>query len=150
MRNAPSVSYPVGRCAFWIGLLLGMAFLLVGTFLLAWSALPGVAGWGLGLALVLWGYAAAHSAWHQPTGWLHYGGASNASGGDEAGWTWLRSRTATPVPLGKLRVVADLQHRVLLETSGAGAAPRWIWLDASRIPADWLALRRALLASAAA
>jgi len=43
--------------------------------------------------------------------------------------------------------VVDLQQRLLLEARGLTGAPRWIWVEASRAPADWLALRRALLAS---
>ncbi len=148
MRNAPSVSYPAGHCAFWVGLLLGMGALLAGTLLLAWPALPGAAGWGAGLALALWAGMAARSLLRQPSGWLHYNGTSDGSDIGGVGWAWLPSQIATPVPLGKLRVVADLQHSLLLEMSAAGPVPRWIWLSASRAPAGWLALRRALMAMA--
>ncbi len=146
MRNAPSVSYPAGHCAFWVGLLLGLGALLAGTFLLAWPALPGAARWGAGLALALWGGMAARGLLRQPLGRLHYNGIPDGFDVGGVGWAWVPSQIATPVPLDKLRVVADLQHSLLLEMSAAGPAPRWIWLSASRAPASWLALRRALMA----
>jgi hypothetical protein len=148
MRHAPSVMYPVGRSAFW-----GALLLLVGLWLALVLALArdGLAWWqclGLGLAVALWWLMAARDARHQPQGWLQFSASPLPHEPDDAGWAWLREPGGDAVPLQRLRMVLDLQQRLLLQASGGEGAPRWIWLEAARAPADWLALRRAVQASA--
>lgn len=149
MRHAPSVSFPVGRCAFWVALLLFLGLSLGLVTAIAWSGLAHGQAGALSLAVVCWWLAAARHVRRQPQGWLRYHAPPGAHVPGDAAWTWLPDPAGEPVPLVGLCVVLDLQQRLLLQASGAAGVPRWIWLEAARAPADWLALRRAVLAGAA-
>ena len=43
----------------------------------------------------------------------------------------------------------DLQQRMLLRLRGPLGVPRWVWVEQGSAPADWLALRRAIVAQPA-
>jgi hypothetical protein len=150
MHNAPSVSYPAGRCVLWRLILLAVALLMASVFWRVWPGLATPMRWLSGAGLLLWCLWAVHSVVRQPRGWLRYHAPAPASPTSGPAWAWLRSPGADPVPLRGLRVVVDLQDVLLIELSGGATAPRWAWLVASGAPADWLALRRALRSTAPA
>ena len=157
MHNAPSVSYPVGRCAFVGWFLAGMTALAVGLqtgWALAWW--PGGAWvpsrwavssgvWGLTLGWAWWHW------WRSPVGWLIWAPwltedpPDTPKGG--AGWWWgTRSGTegeavarVRPMALGGAWVVL---HVTLV--GGGRARGRWVWALARSAPDRWLPLRRAL------
>lgn len=149
MRNAPSVIFPVGRCPFWALLLACFALLLAGVLALAWSGLTRWQAIGLALAVLLWWVVAARCVWRQPAGWLRFGGANPRPLPEDTAWAWQGEPGSDGIPVAAPRLVLDLQVRLLLQVGGASGVPRWIWLEASRSPADWLALRRALLVNPA-
>lgn len=149
MRNAPSVIFPVGRCPFWALLLGCFALLLAGVLALAWSGLTRWQAIGLALAVLLWWVVAARCVWRQPAGWLRFGGVHPTQLLEDTAWAWQGEPGSDGIPVAAPRLVLDLQARLLLQVGGASGVPRWIWLEASRSPADWLALRRALLVNPA-
>lgn len=142
MHGAPSVSYPVGRSAFQ-GLLLVLAW---GAGALAWAAWawlgaasPSRLAAGLA-ASVLPGAWAARWWWRQPVGWLSW---------DGSGWTWSpgdgEDRPAGVA--GALDAALDLQSALLLRWRGQGP-PSWFWAERRRLPARWVAMRRAVYSRA--
>ena len=149
MQHAPSVVYPVGRSHFWAWLLCGLALALAALLAAAWRGLAPWQAGGLALGGALWAGWAWRSATRAPHGWLRCSGSARAGAPDDTGWAWVGGPAAgeAGAPLDSLRVVLDLQQRLLLEARGLAGVPRWIWVEAARAPADWLALRRALLAS---
>jgi hypothetical protein len=149
MRNAPSVIYPVGRCAFWALLLGCLGVLLAGALAWGWEGLSRWQVGCLGLAVLAWWLGAARSVARHPRGWLRFRAASLTPVPGDAAWVWLVEPGGDARPLTTPRVVLDLQQRVLLQVGGAADVPRWVWLEAASSPGDWLALRRALLVNAA-
>jgi len=147
MRNAPSVSYPVGRCAVWAAGLTGLGLLIATAVVLALPGLspPQVAA--LGLGVLAWLGLALRQWRRQPRGWLRLTAGGVAVTG-EAAWRWRETGAGHEQPVAGVRVAVDLQRLMLVELTAAARAPRWLWLEASRAPADWPALRRAVLASA--
>ncbi len=153
MRNAPSVSYLVGRCAFqgWVLLgLAGLGALALGLLWWLYPALPlawGAAGAGL---LVVWMGWALGSWWHAPKGRLRWDAHATdvSSGGRPAGrWSW-QANGDSAAELDRVDWVLDVQSVLLLRLHVASARDRWIWLDAGHDPAAWDHLRRALVAHA--
>ena len=162
MRNAPSVVYPVGRCAFYAGLLCVLAGLGLLVLLRWWWPwldaaaelhwLTHVAG---GLGAVLWlGWAGfAWRSWlHSPAGHLQWDAlgppvsSGLAPGPARAGvWRWHRDTLADGAPLQKVERVLDLQDRMLLRVRNPDGAHRWLWVERSSDPARWNDLRRALV-----
>ena len=139
MRSAPSVSYPVGR-SLWSGALALALWTAGAAGLVAWAA-SGAGAWRLslaGVASVAAGAWALAAWWRQPAGLL---------GWDGARWSW--STGDGPVVDGcGVRAVLDLQSGLLLRLSAPEGA-RWLWLERSRLPARWDALRRAVYSPAA-
>jgi hypothetical protein len=148
MWHAPSVIFPVGRCPFWALFLGCFALVLAGVLALGWGGLTRWQVCGLTLSLLAWCVLAARAIARQPIGWLRFsGGAMTLLPGD-SGWAWQLGPGSEGTPVAAPRIVLDLQQRLLLQVVGARGVPRWIWLEAVRSPADWLALRRALLVNA--
>lgn len=151
MRNAPSVMYPVGRCA------------LAGRLLLVLGSAVAAAFWGwhgsgvdtrLWLAMLagamLWWVWALRTWWRAPTGQLHWDALAAGLPGTEAGaWFWLDSAGLAPQPVLGMEQALDLQRVVLLRLRSAGTAPRWLWVQQTSDPVRWLDLRRALLRASA-
>ena len=138
MRNAPSVSFPVGRSRFEGRLLLAVG-LAGGAALGLWQVQAAVPmGWGAA-SLMLWlmGAGLAWRRWRAtPAGRLHW---------REGGWFFEASDSASledPRPLARLRVALDLQQVLLLEAPGG--MPRWLWLARADDPVHWQALRHAV------
>lgn len=146
MRNAPSVTYPVGRCAFHAQCLLALAA-LVAMSLWAWRG-SGVDGrlWLATLAgALLWLVWALRAWWNMPAGQLRWDAQATGVQGLEAGaWLWIDAASAAPQPVAGLASSLDLQGLMLLRLRAAPSVPRWVWVQRARDPARWLDLRRAL------
>ena len=151
MRNAPSVTYPVGRSAFCTRLMLGIAALgLMGVILEAgygtWrSALAGGVAWCAWSMVAVWGW------WRQREGrlaWL----ADRVRPEDPLGlpgvWHWVSEAYKEGVALSRVERVYDLQSTMLLRLHNPDGACTWVWVERSRDPARWLDLRRVLMAHA--
>jgi hypothetical protein len=155
MYNAPSVAYPVGRCAFqrWVFVGLCLASLCV------------MAAWAVYQPLTWFWYAAwlplalgCVGAWRAMLvhGVLQWQGET---------WVlWLKSSHDTnPWQGGALRVAFDAQRVLLLQwtpsfdeeadattTTSRGVSRRseWVWLSKDNAPEHWQDLRRAVHAQA--
>ena len=99
----------------------------------AMAALPGVRCWIVG------GHSRGGATVH--AGVLRFSGAP----GQGAAWRWSPDGCSDGLALDAVRVALDLQSRVLLQLRGSAGAPVWVWVERDRAPADWLALRRALV-----
>lgn len=146
MHNAPSVMYPVGRCAFPGQLLLVLAA-AVGASLWGWRG-SGVGTW-LWLATLagalFWLAWALHTWWRAPTGQLHWDALAPGLQSTEAGaWFWLDSMGLAAQPVLGVEQALDLQRVVLLRLRSTALVPRWVWVQQPSDPARWLDLRRAL------
>jgi len=138
MHSAPSVSYPVGRCAFqrscWLGLsLCAVAVLGIWLHQQSLNAAMALSGLCTVAASVLGWKSLQHIgtlSWNGQVWCLH-------SRGD----TWEDE-------LGALQVVLDVQQALLLRWQPASdtlhAKPIWLWLGAEQLPACWQDLRRAV------
>ena len=138
MHNAPSVSYPVGRCAFQRWLYVGFTVL---TSAVLWA-------WALDQGLTL--------AWYEAT--------TSAVVAGCLGWQALRMRamltwdgqvwclhdhnTGDEDALGVVHVALDVQTALLLRWQPASdtlnAKLQWLWLGAQAAGDDWQNLRRAV------
>ncbi|WP_439114414.1 hypothetical protein [Hydrogenophaga sp.] len=157
MRNAPSVVFPVGRCAFYAGLLCMLAGLGLLVLLLWWWPWLGapadapwlarVAGWLGGLLWLGWVGFAWRSWLHAPVGRLQWDAlGAPVSGLVGAGvWRWHRDALTDGAPLQQVERALDLQNRMLLRVRNPDGAHRWLWVERSSDPARWNDLRRALV-----
>lgn len=157
MRNAPSVVFPVGRCAFYAGLLCALAGLGLLVLLLWWWPWLGaaadvpwltrVAGWLGGLLWLGWAGFAWRSWLNAPVGWLQWDAlGAPVSGQTRAGvWHWHRDALADGAPLQQVERVLDLQSRMLLRVRNPDGAHRWLWVECDSDPTRWNDLRRALV-----
>jgi hypothetical protein len=140
MHNAPSVSYPVGRCAFQRWLFVGFALLTLAV-LLAWAFNQGLnATWYVAVAAavigVLLGWRALDQAgtltWDGQVWCLH--DLNQGQGYEDA--------------LGEVHVALDVQKALLLRWQPASdtlnAKPLWLWLGSQGSSHAWQDLRRAV------
>ena len=138
MHNAPSVSYPVGRCAFqrWL-----YTFFTVATssVLLTWSLSQGFS-WP-------WCVAALASALGVCMGWR----ASQHAGTltwDGQVWCLHGQSRASEDALGQVQVSLDMQRALLLRFQPVSetlhAKSVWLWLGAEVAGTHWQDLRRAV------
>lgn len=132
MRSAPSVSYPVGRCAFSAALRL--ALWLAGAAVLGlWVATEQVEAARMAAAAVALAACGGWAAWswrREPQGTLAWDGAR---------WTFSRQSGEEH---GSVRPALDLQSVLLVRWESQ--APGWLWLDRRSAPGHWDALRRAV------
>jgi len=138
MHAAPSVSYPVGRSAFALGLAAALGG-LGGLVAVAWMLQSAQAGWRQGLAFAaVAGCAAAALAawWRAPAGTLRWDGAA---------WGW---EEGGELQAGHPEIALDLQNRLLLRWKPDEGRVRWLWLERARAPVHWEALRRAVYSRA--
>jgi toxin CptA len=136
MHNAPSVSYPVGRCRF-AGVLAGVLWCLGGGAVGAWAWRSAAEGQPVGVVAAVWltcGLLAARAWWAAPSGLLAW---------DGAGWNWAGEGLDAAQP----QIALDLQRWLLLRLRG-GNVPGWLWLERGRDPQHWDALRRAVYSRA--
>ncbi|OJV38312.1 hypothetical protein [Hydrogenophaga sp. PML113] len=131
----------MGRCRFW-GLSLAVLALAV-ALLAAWMAASlALSTWlALAVAGLAWMGWAARVERRLVVGVLRFSGAP----GQGAAWRWSPDGCSDGLALDAVRVALDLQSRVLLQLRGSAGAPVWVWVERDRAPADWLALRRALV-----
>lgn len=138
MHNAPSVSYPVGRCAFQRGLYVGFTVL---TSAVLWA-------WALHLGMTLAWYAAVAAMmvglW---LGWQALCQAGVLRWDGEA-WGLHGFHAGDEGALGDVHVVLDVQKALLLRWQPASdtlnAKPQWLWLGAQAADDHWENLRRAV------
>lgn len=146
MRNAPSVMYPVGRCAFHGQLLLVLAA-AVAASLWGWrgSGVDGRLWWTFVAGAVGWLLWALHRWQRSPVGQLHWDAQAPHLLSTEVGaWFWLDSAGLAPQPVLGVQQALDWQRVVLLQLRSTASVPRWVWVQQPSDPARWLALRRAL------
>jgi hypothetical protein len=137
MHRPPAVSFQVVRSRWHLGFILTCS-LLCALNLAFWMQVQhsnlsrflvfAVAGVAFALALRAW--------WSTPTGRLGWDGES---------WFWSGFGD---VALSRLSVVIDLQWVALVRIRGEDGQSNWLWLESRCFDARWLAVRRALVASA--
>lgn len=157
MYNAPSVVYPVGRCAFYALLLtiIGLVSAAVGTLFLLGLAqrLDHSSRWTTVLACVLlwmvWVAIAATGWLRSQQGTLEWDSSAVLDEGEAGAWLWSDLSCFEPVALNQMEWVLDLQDRILLRFRSVNMGQRWIWLERRSHPARWNDLRRALVSSRA-
>jgi toxin CptA len=138
MHNAPSVSYPVGRCRL-AGVLLVLAWSAGAAALAAWASHVPAPLWQQALAAV----AVAAAGLSAALGWARSAEGTLAWHGDT--WDWQSGAEAAA---GRVERILDLQHWVLVRWRAETGPARWLWLEAKRDPARWDALRRAVYSRA--
>ena len=157
MYNAPSVSFPVGRSAFYGWLLFGLG----ASGGAAFAAMHAMAVWGLSAPLtlvqtvggvVLWGAWAGIATWHwrqSLQGRLHWdaAGASLVREASPGLWRWQLVGRVRSADLTQVVTVLDLQSRCLLRAQRADGRTHWLWVECARDPERWDDLRRALVAA---
>lgn len=156
MHNAPSVSFPVGRCSFygWVLFSLGVSGLVAfaGLHAMAYlgSATPlTVTQTASGLLIcVCWAWVAA---WHwrqSAQGRLHWDAmAAPLSRVGPAGmWRWQSAGRVRSADLVRVDNVLDLQSRCLLRIERPEGGKHWLWVERAQNPDRWDDLRRALVA----
>jgi hypothetical protein len=153
MRGAPSVIYPVGRCAFHGRLLLALSALGLVT-LTGWTG--GASGgyfwesFGAGIGLwAVWSAWVFGAWWRTPVGALHWDSLASTFGESPraGGWHWHTYDEEESVPLESLESVVDCRNYVLLRLKGSDRKATWIWVERHRAPARWDDLRRAMMAT---
>lgn len=136
MQHAPAVQYPVGRARLHL-LLIGLLGVLGALALSGWMAwyddirLRHAAGWTVWLATTAW---AGLAWWRAPAGDLAWSGDA---------WSWTQRDQISAVAV---QPQLDLQHTLLLRLSQPAQRGNWVWLERSRQPRQWAALRRAVFA----
>lgn len=156
MRDAPSVIYPVGRCAFmaWmLGLIGSVGAAVCMMFLHATNVQafqPRL--WPLQVVLVLswliWVAWAVRGWFVSPQGALHWQTAQALNEGTVgAAWSWKDRDSAEPLFLLEVERVLDLQDWILLRSRSTKGNQRWFWVERIDSPARWGDLRRALVSS---
>ena len=138
MHNAPSVSYPVGRCAFQRWIFSGVA-LLTSAVLIAWAFSQGLKWlWFAGFS------ATALGAWQ---GWRALGQRGMLTWD---GQVWCLHDQAEDLEdaLGEITVMWDVQKALLLRRLPASdtltSKPQWLWLGLQSSDQRWQDLRRAV------
>lgn len=151
MRNAPSVVFPVGRCAFygWLLVALGTLGLLVlsGWWLTSERTPAAIAVGAIGGTLwLLWTCLARHDWRMSPVGLLQWDAlATRLDNPMLAGaWIWCTESSGQGRPLLSVGVAVDLQRLVLLRLRYPDSTSRWVWVERSLDPLRWNDLRRAL------
>lgn len=153
MRNAPSVTYPVGRSAFQGRLLLGLCLAGALALVLWWWLSEAPSGWVLGIGWagwLSWTWVALRSWRYAPVGRLQWDASPlhDPALRRNGTWRWLPAGVGAAQDLDAVLWMLDAQAVVLLRLQRAEGRALWLWLDAAREPARWDALRRALKAHA--
>ncbi len=138
MHNAPSVSYPVGRCAFqrWLYALLVVLTLAV---LLVWALNQGLTlVWAAAASAALIGVYQGLQALRQ-AGTLTWDGQV---------WCLHDHSLEYEDALGDTHVALDVQKALLLRWQPTSdtlhAKPLWLWLGSQGSDKHWQDLRRAV------
>ena len=138
MHNAPSVSYPVGRCAFQAWLFASFN-LLTSAVLVAWALHQG-------LGFVWWAAAAAFAI-AAYLGWQALRYAATLTWDGQV-WCLHDQNSGQVDALGEVHVALDVQKALLLRWLPASdtlqAKPQWLWLGLQATDTRWQDLRRAV------
>jgi hypothetical protein len=138
MHSAPSVSYPVGRCAFQRWLFVGIA-VLTSAVLLAWAFNQGLTA--------SWYVAVAAAALGLLLGWRALGQIGSLTWDGQV-WCLHDQRLGLEDALGDVHVVLDVQKALLLRWQPTSdtlhAKPQWLWLGSQASDNRWQDLRRAV------
>ena len=139
MHNAPSVSYPVGRCAFHRWLYLS-TIALTSAVLFTWALSQGLSwSWGVAAGAAAVGTYLGRQA-QQQIGVLTWDGQV---------WCLHDQGLGLEDALGEVRVMLDVQKALLLRWQPASdtlhAQPIWLWLDAEQSPACWQEDRKSVV-----
>ena len=138
MHSAPSVSYPVGRCAFqrW---LYAFFIVLTSAVLLAWALNQGLN--------TTWYMAVATAALGLLLGWRALGQAGTLTWDGQV-WCLHDLNQGHEDALGEVHVALDVQKALLLRWQPASdtlsAKPLWLWLGLQASDSRWQDLRRAV------
>jgi hypothetical protein len=141
MHNAPSVSYPVGRCAFqrWLYLIFTC---LASAAWLVWALSQGQSVW-LWLGACAWIVASVE-------GWRALRPRDVTLSWDGQVWCLHSASRHLNDQLGSVEVCWDVQKALLLKwqpsSDTLGASMRWLWLGQAVSPTQWQAVRRAVYA----
>lgn len=147
MQRAPSVIYPVGRCA-WLGwVLLALAALLLTVWWAWWwfSASTGRLLPSLGGAACLAWCVVAWCSWRKPVaGQLHWDARfPGQDDGPTGRWLWHTEPGLVGIPLQSVAVVFDGQVLAWLRLQGPAQVPGWVCVQQTSDAARWNDLRRA-------
>jgi hypothetical protein len=138
MHSAPSVSYPVGRCAFqrW---LYAFFVVLTSAVLLAWALNQGLNA--------TWYMAVAAAALGLLLGWRALGQAGTLTWDGQV-WCLHDLNQGHEDALGEVHVALDVQKALLLRWQPASdtlnAKPLWLLLGLQASDNRWQDLRRAV------
>jgi len=139
MHNAPSVSYPVGRCAFQSWLFVGFA-VLTSAVLLAWAFNQGLTA--------TWYAAVATAALGLLLGWRALGHTGTLSWDGQVWCLHDQGSGNHEDALGEVHVALDVQKALLLRWQPTSdtlhAKPQWLWLGSQSADSRWQDLRRAV------
>lgn len=154
MHNAPSVTYPVGRCAVHgavMAVLSGLGLLALAVLAVEWSSARVAWLWGGGLVWLSWSALALLTWWRSPGGQLQWDARAASAvampGEPAGGWRWHGSGVAS-TDLDRVEWVLDAQAVLLLRLHPRAMLARWVWLEAGRDPGRWDDVRRALTSHA--
>lgn len=138
MHSAPSVSYPLGRCAFQ-RCLYAFFVALTSAVLFAWA-------FNQGLTLV-WGVATMAAVLGACSGWRALAQAGTLTWDGQV-WCLQIHGSGHEAAWGEIRVALDVQKALLLRWQPASdtlnAKPLWLWLGSEVANHHWQDLRRAV------
>lgn len=138
MYNAPSVSYPLGRCAFqrWVYASFTM---LSSVVLFAWAFNQGMTS--------VWYAAAIAKALGAFLGWRALGQAGTLTWDGQV-WCLQTHGHGQEDALGEVSVALDVQKALVLRWQPASdtlsSKPLWLWLGSEGASHHWQDLRRAV------
>jgi hypothetical protein len=139
MHNAPSVSYPVGRCAFQLWLFFVGFAVLTSAVLLAWAFNQDLSA--------TWYAAVAAAALGLLLGWRALGQAGTLTWDGQV-WCLHDQDAGVEDALGEVHVALDVQKALLLRWQPTSdtltAKPLWLWLGEQASASQWQDLRRAV------
>jgi toxin CptA len=139
MHNAPSVSYPVGRCAFQRLTFVALSG-ITAVVMLVWLILQPVS-WPMGLsgAAALLGIV---------LGWRSLQAQAGTLSWDGQVWCWHSRGDRVDDEIGQITVSLDVQSALLLQWQPSSdtlvASSRYLWLGQERAAIRWQNLRCAV------
>jgi len=138
MHNAPSVSYPVGRCAFQRGLYVFFT-VFTSALLLVWALNQGLT--------VVWFVAVSATTLGLWLGWRALGQRGMLTWDGQI-WCLHDQGADHQDALGEVHVMWDVQKALLLywqpTSDTLSGKPRWLWLGSQVCDHRWQDLRRAV------
>jgi len=141
MYNAPSVSYPVGRCAFQRAVYVALAT-AASVVLLVWALMQPLS--------VIWFWGALASGLAIAAGGRAYLFDRGVLTWDGQDWYLHDQAGDLKNALGAVTVTLDVQHTLVLHWQPLSEervlSKRWLWVGAENSPSFWQDLRCAVFA----